>query len=46
MYKKVLLMRGDSYQSECAVASIIQAERFPEYTAWEVHPVMALHIVQ
>jgi hypothetical protein len=37
---------GDSYQSECAVASIIQTERLPEYAAWEIHPVMALHVDQ
>ena len=39
-------MPGDLYQSKCAVASIIQTEQFPEYAAWEIHPVMALHIVR
>ena len=44
MYKKVLLMPSDSYQSECAMASIIQTERLPEYPAWEIHPVMKLTV--
>jgi hypothetical protein len=39
-----LFMPGDSYQSECAVASIIQTERLPEYAAWEIHPVMKLEV--
>ena len=45
MYKKVLLMPGDSYQSECAVTSIIQTERLPQYAAWEIHPVMNLTVL-
>ena len=42
--KDVSVHAGDSYQSECAVASIIQTERLPEYAAWEIHPVLALHV--
>jgi len=33
--KDVSVHAGDSYQTECAVASIIQTERVPEYAAWE-----------
>ena len=40
--KDVSVHAGDSYQSECAVASIIQTERLPEYAVWEIHPVMRL----
>ena len=40
--KDVSVHAGDSYQSECAVASIIQTERLPEYAAWEIHTVMPL----
>jgi hypothetical protein len=34
--KDVSVHAGDSYQSECAVASIIQTEGLPEYAAWEI----------
>jgi hypothetical protein len=40
--KDVSVHAGDSYQSECAVASVIQTERLPEYAVWEIHPVLAL----